>query len=200
MTGNEYKYNMKFEAQVRKVAEAVWNLEAGECQPAHYPDDPVVREIDGIARLRDVTNLIMVTTSTKLEKIKSDVKKLNAAEILERKKVTAISKWLITEKQLDAQHIDLAKKNNVTVLTLEDFTRRFFDGFSYISKREKLPFGSARNPHDNSMEINKDAYVPLPIFLQEKINIRKENRNEVQERLVDINYIKEIIKQGEIAG
>ncbi|WP_027150652.1 NACHT domain-containing protein [Methylobacter tundripaludum] len=199
MSGKAYKENMAFEARVRKIAEAVWNLEAGDCQPGHYLNDPVVRELDGIARLRDITNLIMVTTSTKLEKVKSDVKKLNAAEVLERKQVAAVSKWLITEKQLDALHIDHAKKSNVTVLTLEDFTRRFFDGFSYISKRGKLPFGSARNPNDNSIEININAYVPLPIYLQEKVNIRKENQYEDQETPVDINYIKNIIQHGEIA-
>ena len=73
---NSYRYNMNFEAEVRRVAEAVWNLEPGQCQPSHYPNDTVVREIDGIARLRDVTHLIMATTSTRLEKARDDFKKL----------------------------------------------------------------------------------------------------------------------------
>ena len=81
---SSYKQNMTFEADVRRVAEAVWNMEAGSCQPMHYESDPVIRELDGIARLRDVTHLLMVTTSTKLEKAKSDVKKLNAAESIEK--------------------------------------------------------------------------------------------------------------------
>ena len=46
---------MTFEAEARRVAEAVWRLVPGTCQPMHYPNDPVVREIDGIARLRDIT-------------------------------------------------------------------------------------------------------------------------------------------------
>lgn len=52
----------------------LFGIRVGLCQPSHYPNDPVVRELDGIARLRDVTHLIMVTTSTKLEKAKSDTK------------------------------------------------------------------------------------------------------------------------------
>ena len=109
---NTYRKNMTFEAEVRRVAEAVWNLMPGECQPTHYPDDPVVREIDGIARLRDVTHLIMATTSTRLDKVKDDVKKLLSAETIERTRAPAVSKWLITQNQLDAQHVELARKSN----------------------------------------------------------------------------------------
>lgn len=131
MSGTSYKQNMGFEAEVRRTAEAIWNQEPGSCQPAHYSDDPVIRELDGVIRLRDVTHLIMVTTSTKLQKAKDDVKKLNAAEKLERRSAQAVSKWFITQFQLDAQHVDHARQNNVTALTLDAFRRRFFDGRSY---------------------------------------------------------------------
>lgn len=40
MSGNSYKQNMGFEAEVRRTAEAVWNQEPGSCQPAHYSNDP----------------------------------------------------------------------------------------------------------------------------------------------------------------
>lgn len=108
--GSERDKNMAFEADVRRVAEAVWGLVPGACQPMHYADDPTVRELDGLARTRDVTHLLMVTTSTRLDKVKDDCKKLNAAENLEKLRATAISKWIITEKQLDAQHIEHARK------------------------------------------------------------------------------------------
>lgn len=169
---NQYKQNISFEADVRRVAEAVWNLPPGTCQPAHYQDDPVIKELDGIARLRDVTHLLMVTTSTKLEKVKSDVKKLNAAENIEREKTPAVSKWLITQTQIDAQHIDHARKSNVTVLTFEQFQRRFFDSFRYLSYRERVAFGSARDPHTDSINIAADAYVPLPMMVTFDSNIK----------------------------
>lgn len=160
---NSYKENMTFEANVRRIAEAVWNLTPGSCQPMHYENDPVIRELDGLARLRDVTHLIMATTSTKLEKAKSDVKKLNAAEVIERAKAPAVSKWLITQHQLDAQHVEHARKFNVTVLTLEQFERRFFDSFRYLGLRARAAFGSARDPHTDSINISDNAYVPLPM-------------------------------------
>lgn len=154
---------MSFEAEVRRAAEAVWNLTPGQCQPMHYPNDPVVREIDGIARLRDVTHLLMVTTSTRLEKVKEDCKKLQAAESIERARAPAVSKWLITQVQLDAQHIEHARKQNVQIQTLEQFRRRFFDGTNYLSLRGRAPFGSARDPLTDSISIPENTYVTLPM-------------------------------------
>lgn len=159
----DHKANMSFEAEVRRVAEAVWNLPPGHCQPMHYPNDPVVREIDGMARLRDVTHLLMVTTSTRLDKVKDDCKKLQSAETIERTRAPAVSKWLVTESQLDAQHIEYARKANVQTLTLAQFQRRFFDGAKYLSLRSRAPFGSARNPLTDSIDIPDNAYVPLPL-------------------------------------
>lgn len=160
---SKYPENMAFEAEVRRVAEAVWNLEAGQCQPMHYVDDPVVREIDGIARLRDVTHLLMVTTSRRLDKVRDDCKKLQSAEVFERTRAVAVSKWLITQEQIDAQHIEYARKQNVQVLTLAQFQRRFFDGAKYLSLRARAPFGSARDPLTDSVSIPDNAYVPLPM-------------------------------------
>lgn len=160
---SQYKDNMEFEAEVRRIAEVIWNLDPGECQPNHYSDNPIVKELDGLARLRDCTHLLMVTTSTKLDKVKGDVKKLGAAEAVEKKTNPTISKWLITQKQLDAEHIAHARKNNVQALTFEQFQRRFFDGRIYLSKRSVAAFGSARDPHTDSVTIGDDAYVPLPM-------------------------------------
>lgn len=163
MNGKTFTQNMGFEAEVRRTAEAIWNQEPGTCQPAHYSDNPLIRELDGLVRLRDVTHLIMVTTSSKLQKVKDDVRKLNAAERFERRSAQAVSKWFITREQLDAQHLEHTRQNNVTALTLDAFRRRFFDGRSYISKREVAAFGSARNPTDESANFTSDAYVSLPI-------------------------------------
>ena len=191
---------MGFEAEVRYIAEAVWHLEPGTCQPHHYANDPVVREIDGIARLRDVTHLIMVTTSTKLDKARSDISKMNAAEALEKRRAAAVSKWLITQKQLDAQHIEHAKRNNVTVLTLEQFKQRFFDGRKYLSRREVSSFGSARNPSDNSVTITDDAYVPLPMVVLSKVKVRDKRgfHYEEKEKPIDILGLSRLLEAGSI--
>ncbi len=157
------KYGQIFEDLVRRVAEAVWRLEPGGCQPEWYRGDPILHELDGIARLPEMTHLLMATAETKLEKIKGDVQKLDAAERHERKQATSIKKWLITEKQLNAEHITHARSRGVEILTLAQFRDRFFNGRDYISKRRNAAFGSSRNLRDGSISIPEDEYVPLPM-------------------------------------
>lgn len=191
---NTYRQNMSFEAEVRRVAEAVWNLMPGECQPTHYPNDPVVREIDGIARLRDVTNLIMATTSTRLDKVKDDVKKLLSAETIERTRAPAVSKWLITQNQLDAQHVELARKSNVVALTLDQFQRRFFDSGKYLALRSRAAFGSARDPNTDSITIADDAYIPLPM---EILSDSRQPGAETARRSITLGQIVQKLQAGE---
>lgn len=195
-----YRQNMTFEAEVRWVAEAVWSLEPGACQPKHYSNDPVITELDGLARLRDVTHLIMATTSTRLDKVKGDVKKLNAAEAHERRTASAVSKWLITRAQIDAQHVGYARRNNVTVLTLEQFKQRFFNGRDYIAKREVSSFGSARNPIDNSITFPDDAYVALPMVqsVLQRIPDKGISRTEERRKPIDIAGVAGLLAKGEI--
>lgn len=140
------KANIAFEDEVRRVAEAVWGLQPGECNAAWYEGDPILHELDGIARMTDVTHLLMVTTSRKLEKVKDDVKKLNRAADKEANRdvgFVTVQKWLVTQDQLEAQHIEHARKYNVRVLILAQFRNRFFDGREYIAKRKRASFGSA---------------------------------------------------------
>jgi hypothetical protein len=163
---SEYDENMAFEADVRRAAEAIWRMAPGECQPEHYSSDAVIRELDGMARLRDLTHLLMVTVSRKLDKLKTDVKKLDAAEKIELKRGIPVAKWLITKYQLDAEHVGYARDRNVKVLTLSQFRNRFFDGRKYIQQRRAAAFGSARNLSDGSITISENEYVPLPIVRQ----------------------------------
>lgn len=163
-----------FEADVRTIAEAIWGLEPGGCQPEHYSDNLSIRELDGIIRHRDGTHLIMATISTKLEKAKEDCKKLDVAAKLEaRPDGLPTTKWFVTKHQLNAEHIAYAKKSGIICLTLEQFRKRFFDGGSYITKRRNLPFGSARNLRDGSLTIPDDEFVELPMNLDEGISAGK---------------------------
>ena len=154
---------LSFEDEARRAAEAVWGLDPGECQPAWYTQDPILHELDGIARLRDVTHVLMVTTSTKLDKAQGDVNKLLAAARHESKRGPLVEKWLITEHQLQAEHIKYAQERGVKVLTLEQFRNRFFDVRDYVLKRRQAAFGSARNLVDGSITIPDDEYIDLPM-------------------------------------
>lgn len=163
---HEYVENMQFEDDVRRVAEAVWQLEPGECQPQHYGSNQAIHELDGLARLRDISHLIMATVSRNLGKVREDVKKLKAAALIEGRPDRPVAMWLITKYKLDAEHINYARKNNVTLLTIKEFRNRFFKGQDYIAKRRNAPFGSARNVlDDGSVTIPENEYVELPMSL-----------------------------------
>ncbi|WP_439826963.1 hypothetical protein [Aeromonas enteropelogenes] len=104
---------------------------------------------------------------------------------------------MITQKQLDALHLEHARKNNVTVLTLEQFKKRFFDGGKYLSKRERAPFGSARDPANNSIEISNNAYVSLPMIeLARTKKSSSKHSDEIFENNVTLDNIKKYISNG----
>jgi hypothetical protein len=186
--------NMEFEAEVRRTAEAILGAAAGECQPAHYVNSGPLSELDGMLRLRDVTHLIMATVSTKLDKAKSDIKKLQTAKAIEEREAPSVVMWFVTQKQLDAEHITLAKKAGVTAITLDQFRRRYFDGRKYISARNAHAFGSARNLKDDSVTISDSEYVALPMSAA-SLNPTGTIRADKGE--VDVNWIAEAVEAGE---
>ncbi len=159
--------NRLFEDEVRRTAEAVWNLDPGACQAKWY-NTPPLYELDGIARLPDITHLLMITTSGRLDKVKDDVRKLNVAENKERKsrRDVPIQKWLITQRQLEAEQTGVAQRHSVSALTHAQFQRRFFNGSDYFNKRKPAAFGSARNLRDGSITVPDDEYVSLPMHAQ----------------------------------
>lgn len=192
-----YEENMEFEAEARRVVEALYGARPGECQPEHYAEGGPLRELDGLLRLRDVSHLIMVTTSTKLQKVKDDCRKLDAAARVESRTAPAVAMWLITEKQLDAEHLGHARKSNVTALTLEQLRRRFFDGRSYLAARQKCAFGSARNLRDDTITIPEDEYVPLPMHGELRGAVGSVPKDSIA-REVDVDWISERIAAGEV--
>lgn len=169
----ENQENMAFETEVRRVAEAVWGLEPGACKPEFYSSNRVITELDGIAKLPREMHLIMVTTSRKLDKCKSDVKKLLAAANHEKRHGLFINLWLITKDALNAEHIRYAADRGVQVLTFNQFRDKFFNGADYIQKRRVGSFGSARNLRDGTITLAEDEYVSLPMQLTEYINPNK---------------------------
>ena len=188
---------MVFEDEVRRTAEAIWGLQPGECQPAFYTGAKHLHELDGVARLPDLTHVLMVTTSTKLNKVKDDVKKLNEAETKELgKRMTPVRKWLVTEHTLDAQHLSHARRHRVEALTYAQFRRRFFNGRDYLTKRRGAAFGSARNLRDASVSIPDDEYVPLPMEVRHVLVL---NRQEQEDgRSIDIGGLADLIREGSI--
>jgi hypothetical protein len=192
-----YKMAMSFEDEVRRTAEAVWGLEVGTCQPEHYNDNFKIKELDGIVNIFGVVHVIMATVSRKLNKIIDDVKKLKEAERIEllSPNVVAVVKWMVTKDQLNAEHVKHCKDNNVIYCTLDQFRKKFFNGAEYIKKRGCYSFGSARNPKDDSVNIDDSTYVELPIYEElYEISSRTKNREVKRVHLSVADLVHRIIK------
>lgn len=158
-----YQDNRSFEDDVRRVAEALFELPPGDCKSEMYTKGKRQIEIDGVARCRNIVQLIMATTSTKLDKVKEDVEKLNIAGSIEVRKGNTTKCWIIVNKIPEAPHVTYSKENNVELLTFQQFRERFFDGRAYLSLRNNLSFGSARDLKTGSISIPVDEYIEPPI-------------------------------------
>lgn len=191
---SDLRENMDFEAEVRRVAEAVWGLGPGDCNPKYYEMEKGISEIDGFAETRETINLIMVTVSARLDKIKSDVRKLGVAERLEKNPLKPLKKWMITKSQLDAQHIKHCHENGVTVKTLSQFSALFFDNHNYINMRRSTPFGSARDLSNGSTVIPEKEYI-VPVMYLETMDVAGRFG---KKRIVKVNDIVELLLEGEI--
>jgi hypothetical protein len=191
----DHDENRAFEAEVRRVAEAVWDQLPGACQPRQYSDNPAISELDGLVRLPDVTHLLMSTTSTRLDDCEDDVRKLIAAEKIERSLgAPAVAKWYITSKQLNATHVDHCRRNNVTALSIRDFRRRFFDGAKYLARRQDAAFGSARNPKDDSINIAPNSYVSLPLQVVTRPSTWSGGNK--KDQLIDLDSLESLVLSG----
>ena len=158
----------EFEEHVRRVADALFELSPGQCKPKMYKHRRRTAEIDGVAVTRDVTHLIMATTERSLKKVESDCEKLTFAASSEEHNGTTVKRWMIVRNPPQAPHSDRAKKSGVTLLTLQQFQDRFFDGQRYVAKRENAPFGSARDLESGSPVMGRDEYVQPPFSFVEK--------------------------------
>lgn len=165
MNMTRYQNDRDFEEDVRHIADALFELEPGTCKAEILSsENGKDHEIDGVVRTRDVVHLIMATRSTRLNKVKEDVSKLNSVS----KKINDTCKlWMVVLEEPEAPHVTHAKTNNVTLLSYNKFKEKLFDGRKYLSKRKDSPFGSARNPKDNSINISDDEYIDPPMINME---------------------------------
>lgn len=159
----DYDENRLFEDDVRRTADMLFQMEPGECKPELYAKGGRTVEIDGVAKTRHITHLIMATTSTKLYKIKGDIESLEFASSIESSKGNSSKKWMIVEKPPEAPHVEYARQHSVLLLTMRQFRDRFFDSFDYLSRREACSFGSARDPRTGSATLSKDEFIEAPM-------------------------------------
>lgn len=167
MHESRYESDRAFEDDVRRVLEAVYDLPAGACHAHRYPNG---KEVDGRVEVDGTVHLLMATRSTREQKVKDDIGKLHRAKVIERQDgADDIVLWMVMEQTPEGDQSARARDNRVRLRSLDQLRSQFFNSREYLYARLEKPFGSARNPTNDSHKLPEDAYVRLPMSITEHV-------------------------------
>ena len=149
----------KFEDKVRTVARSLWHLSPGEGAAEFIGAE----EIDCVCRTEDLVHLVECTQLRTMEKYRLQVNKLvTAKRELERRGET-VKLWIVTEHDPTPDQRRAARTDNVSALSLQEFSKRLLDSRSYLEARSRWAFGSAVDPETEQTNLSENEYVALPM-------------------------------------
>lgn len=122
-------------------------------------------ERDGLFIGKDMVNYIECTISKKGDKAKKDINKLDSLKIkLERKYNLPVGLWFITKDKPQPDQVKQAhsSKNQIRILSLNDFISTIFDANNYLRLRDEYNFGSVSFKVDGIESIKKE-YIPIKL-------------------------------------
>ena len=153
----------RFEDSVRTVARSLWYLGPGQGAAEFIGAE----EIDCVCRTEDLVHLVECTQLRTMEKYRLQVSKLATAKReLERQRET-VKLWIVTEHEPTPDQRRAARTDNITALSLQEFSKRLLDSRSYLEARSNCAFGSAVDPDTGQTNIPDNEYVTLPITTNE---------------------------------
>ena len=153
----------KFEDKVRTVARSLWYLAPGRGAAEFIGAE----EIDSVCRTEDLVHLVECTQLRTMEKYRLQVNKLvSAKRELERQGET-VKLWIVTESEPTPEQRRASRTDNITALSLQEFSKRLLDSRSYLEARSNCAFGSAVDPETGQTNLPDNEYVVLPITKNE---------------------------------
>lgn len=141
------------EGRVRRVASYIWDAEAQPEQINGVNIDAVLK------REPDYWVCVEVSTSTTLDKLREDLAKFSSIRPFLQSQGIHVKCVFVSASDPPPSLKQTGEGSNVTVLSIEELERSFFDFGAYESARRLRPFGSAVNPI--SGEKDESAYVPV---------------------------------------
>lgn len=153
----------EFEDRVRTVARSLWHLSPGQGAAEFIGAE----EIDCVCRTEDLVHLVECTQLRTMEKYRLQVNKLvTAKRELERQRQT-VKLWVVTEHEPTPDQRRAALTDNITALSLQEFSKRLLDSRSYLEARSNCAFGSAVDPETGQTNLPDNEYIALPITTNE---------------------------------
>lgn len=157
----------RFEEDVRAVANQLF---PGASFPdGRYADE---RERDGLFDDGDTIHIFEATTSRKKEKVENDISKSASlvAQIRRDKPGHNVKIWIITSDPptVDQEQAGVAGRKMarcpVEVISYSTLYGRLFDARAFVRIRGNYPFGSVRNPQDDSATVTRDEYIKVGLL------------------------------------
>ena len=141
------------EDYVRQIASSIWDSTA------------MSRTIDGVQidcvveKENDYWCLVEVTKEYDLQKVRDDIIKLNSVGCGLASKGIYTKKFIVLEKTPTSSMRSTGLASHITVLSIEEFEKEWFDYGKYVFKRTKYAFGSVVNIETGCPE--NGVYVPV---------------------------------------
>ena len=135
---------------------------------------------DAVAKIsEEELILIEVTEENNLNKVRSDIAKIQAVKLNYMLKGILAKAFIVLNQEPTPGMIDLGKKSKVTVLSIDEFAKMAFDFQSYASIRNRLAFGSAINPTTG----NPDNHSYIPVDYIDEAGGRKYLARDIADKL-----------------
>jgi hypothetical protein len=156
-----------FEQEVRRVARELWPSAA--LGGATKVDG---RERDGLFETSEIIYILEATTSRKKDKVEYDAKKTaEVVKSLRRGSGKFAKGFVITLEDPTADQRTAAKpyEKQVEVMSYEQFCSKLISGSTYLSLRDKAPFGSVQDTY-------VDREIPRTEFIEPTLDDGQEER------------------------
>ncbi|MBY5868788.1 NACHT domain-containing protein [Rhizobium leguminosarum] len=142
-----------FEDRVREIAGHIWGR---PCVPARVGGVAV----DGVCILESELHcFVEITVERNLGKVREDVIKLQVAKAAAYREGVHARCFCIVNGPVTSAMKEAGEPHHIRVMSVDDFTKQFFDFPAYEVARAKAPFGSSINPITGEADDTK--YVPV---------------------------------------
>lgn len=147
-----------FEERVRDLAQYIWGI---PCVPTRVGGV----NLDGVAKVdAEVAMFVEMTEDRTLGKVRADVNKLITAKAAAFVEGVIARCFCVVNGPVTQGMIDAGAPHHIRVLSVDQFSRMFFDFGAYQVARQGAPFGSSVNPLTGESDIT--AYVPVNYIVE----------------------------------
>ena len=149
-----------FEARVREIAGYIWGH---PCNPKRIGGV----NVDGVVMLDpEIQCFVEMTEERSLNKVREDVVKLQTAKAAAFAAGIMARCYCVVNGVVTSAMKEAGTPQHIRVLSIDEFTKLFFDFDAYRSVRADAPFGSSINPLTGT--IDETAYVPVRYLVDGK--------------------------------